>query len=300
MIYNHVDEMIGNTPMIRFPDLGKGNIFIKLEFLNPGGSVKDRIAKHIIERLEERGTIMPGDTLIEATSGNTGIGAAMIGAIKGYKVIIVMPENMSVERQQLIKAYGAEILLTPASQGMSGSIELAQKMVRENGYHMISQFENEDNYHTHETTTALEIFHDLNGMVDYIVCGVGTGGTLTGIGNALKPMIPGLKMVAVEPAESAVLSTGIKGSHGIQGIGAGFVPKILNTRLIDEIIPVTTKAAFNRTKMMALKYGLLLGPSSGAAIEAAVALSERPGALGNIVVIAPDGGLKYLSMEVFK
>jgi cysteine synthase A len=300
MIYNHVDEMIGNTPMIRFTDLGKGNIFIKLEFLNPGGSIKDRIAKHIIERLEEGRSIRPGDTLIEATSGNTGIGAAMIGAIKGYNVVIVMPENMSVERQQLIKAYGAEVILTPANLGMSGSIEMAQRLVTEKGYHMISQFENEDNYHAHETTTALEIYHDLNGMIDFIVCGVGTGGTLTGTGNALKPMIPSLKMVAVEPAESAVLETGIRGSHGIQGIGAGFIPKILNTRLIDEIIPVTTKAAFSRTKMMARKYGLLLGPSSGAAIEAAVQISERTEVLGNIVVIAPDGGLKYLSMEVFK
>lgn len=291
MIVKNALELIGNTPILEFEGL-----YLKLEYLNASGSIKDRAAKWMIEGMEAEGVLKPGDTIVEPTSGNTGISLAMIGALKGYKVVLVMPETMSAERRQVIQAYGAEIILTEGKKGMNGAIEEANRLVKEKGYVMPGQFDNPYNVIAHIESTAIEILNDFD-TLDYVVCGIGTGGTITGIGKVLKGKYPELSMVGVEPEESPVLTKGTKGAHGIQGIGAGFVPSILDRKYIDQIVTVSTEEAKRTTKELAHK-GLLLGISSGAAVSAARKLLEdHPDK--TILAIAPDGGLKYLSTGVY-
>ncbi|MFO7152440.1 MAG: cysteine synthase A [Bacillota bacterium] len=300
-IFDSVLDLIGRTPMVRLSKLspeGGATIAAKLESFNPGGSVKDRIAYSMILDAERRGILKPGSTIVEPTSGNTGIGLAMVCAVKGYRLILVMPASMSVERRRLLKAYGAEFVLTPPELGMRGAVEKALELTREiEDSFMPQQFENPANPEIHEKTTALEILEQTGGKLNAFVAGVGTGGTITGVARVLKREIPNLKVVAVEPASSPVLSGGKPGLHKIQGIGAGFVPKVLNLELVDEIITVTNEEAFETTRELSTKEGILAGISAGAATFAArkVASSLKPGNL--VVTVLPDTGERYLSVE---
>ncbi len=303
-IANNVYELIGNTPLVRLNRVTEGagaEVLAKLEFQNPGGSVKDRIALGMIEAAEAAGQLKPDTIILEPTSGNTGIGLAMVAAAKGYRCTLVMPETMSLERRKLLRAYGAELVLTPGSEGMKGAIRVANEMAAADGRYFIpQQFENPANPEFHRRTTAEEIWRDTDGQVDFLVGGVGTGGTLTGIGDVLKARRPGLKIVAVEPADSPVLAGGKPGPHKIQGIGAGFVPAVLKTALIDEIIPVTNDEAFAMARRLPKEEGLLVGISSGAAIHAALQVARRPENAGKrIVVIVPSNGERYLSTALF-
>lgn len=306
-IYTSADELIGSTPLLELKGVEKAlslkaKIFAKLEYFNPSGSVKDRIAKAMIDDAEKRGVLKPGSVIIEPTSGNTGIGLAAVAAMRGYRIIIVMPETMSVERRQLMKAYGAELVLTPGAKGMKGAIEKAERLAAETPDSFIpGQFTNPANPAAHKATTGPEIWNDTDGSVDIFVAGVGTGGTLSGTGEYLKEKKPSVKVVAVEPATSAVLSTGKAGSHKIQGIGAGFVPKVLNTEVYDEIIAVSNEDAFDYGRLVGKKEGVLVGISAGAALKAAVELAQRAENEGkNIVVIFPDTGDRYLSTALFE
>lgn len=305
-IYVTADQLIGKTPLLELSHIEKENalkatILAKLEYFNPAGSVKDRIAKAILDDAEASGKLKPDATIIEPTSGNTGIGLASVAAARGYRLILTMPETMSVERRQLIKAYGAEIVLTEGAKGMQGAIEKAEELAAqiENSF-IPGQFVNPANPKAHYTTTGPEIWADTDGRVDIFVAGVGTGGTVTGVGEYLKEQNPNVKVVAVEPAASAVLSTGVAGPHRIQGIGAGFVPDVLNTKVYDEIIAVTNEDAFATGRLIGRKEGVLVGISSGAAVWAAIELAKRPENAGKtIVVLLPDTGDRYLSTPLF-
>lgn len=305
-IYNSAAELVGKTPLVEFKNIEKelglkAKILAKLEYFNPAGSVKDRIAKAMIEDAENKGELKKGSVIIEPTSGNTGIGLASIAAAKGYRIIIVMPETMSVERRQIMKAYGAELVLTEGAKGMKGAIAKADELAKEIPNSFIpGQFINPANPKAHFDTTGPEIYGDTDGKVDIFVAGVGTGGTVTGVGKYLKSKNPKIKVVAVEPATSAVLSTGVAGSHKIQGIGAGFVPDVLDTKIYDEIIPVSNEDAFKFGKLVGIKEGVLVGISSGAALTAAIELANRAENAGkNIVVLLPDTGDRYLSTPLF-
>ena len=305
-IYKDATELIGNTPLVEFNHIEKkeglnAKILAKLEYFNPAGSVKDRIAKEMIEDAERKGTLKPGATIIEPTSGNTGIGLASIATAKGYKAIIVMPETMSVERRNIIKAYGAEIVLTEGAKGMKGAIAKAEELSKEIPDSFVAgQFVNPANPEAHRKTTGPEIWNDTDGKVDIFVAGVGTGGTITGVGEYLKQQNPNVKVVAVEPATSPVLSKGTAGAHKIQGIGAGFVPDTLNTKIYDEIITIDNDAAFEGGKEIASIEGILVGISSGAAFVAAKELAKRPENAGKtIVVLLPDSGDRYYSTPLF-
>ena len=305
-IYKSADELIGRTPLLELSNIEKefnlkAKILAKLEYFNPAGSVKDRIAKAMIDDAEERGILKKGSTIIEPTSGNTGIGLCSVAAARGYKVIIVMPETMSIERRQLMKAYGAELVLTEGSLGMKGAIAKAEELSKEipNSF-VAGQFVNPANPETHRKTTGPEIWEDTDGEVNIFVAGVGTGGTVTGVGQYLKSQNPNIKIVAVEPKSSAVLSTGVAGPHKIQGIGAGFVPQVLDTSVYDEIIPVENEDAFSYGRLIGKKEGVLVGISSGAALYAAIELAKRAeNEDKNIVVLLPDTGDRYLSTPLF-
>ncbi|WP_315069703.1 cysteine synthase A [uncultured Clostridium sp.] len=306
-IYKNLAELVGRTPLLEVANYSAGKdlkatILTKLEYFNPAGSVKDRIAKAMIEDAEKKGVLKPGSVIIEPTSGNTGIGVASVGTAKGYKVIIVMPETMSVERRSLIKAYGAEIVLTEGAKGMKGAIAKADELASETPNSFIpGQFVNPANPEIHKNTTGPEIWEDTDGKVDIFVAGVGTGGTVTGVGEYLKSQNPNVKIVAVEPADSPVLSEGKSGPHKIQGIGAGFVPDVLNTKIYDEIITVKNEDAFAGSRELSKKEGLLVGISSGAAIFAATELAKRPENAGKtIVALLPDTGERYLSTALFE
>jgi cysteine synthase A len=303
-IVNNITELIGNTPLVKLRRVTAGaqaEVLAKLEFQNPGGSVKDRIALSMVEAAEAAGKLGPDTILLEPTSGNTGIGLAMVAAAKGYKCTLVMPDTMSIERRKLLRAYGAELILTPGAEGMRGAIRVATEMAAADPRYFIpQQFENPANPAIHRRTTAEEIWRDTDGKLDVLVSGVGTGGTLTGVGEVLKPRLPGLKIVAVEPAASPILSGGKPGPHKIQGIGAGFVPAVLQTGLIDEIIQVANEEAFAMARRVPVEEGILIGISSGAAIHAAVQVAGRPENAGKrIVVIVPSNGERYLSTALF-
>ena len=305
-IYQNATELIGKTPLLELTHIGKAlglkaRILAKLEYFNPAGSVKDRIAKAMIEDAETSGKLKPNSVIIEPTSGNTGIGLASVATARGYRVILTMPETMSVERRQLMKAYGAELVLTEGAKGMKGAIAKAEELAKEIPNSFIpGQFVNPANPKAHRETTGPEIYEDTDGEVDIFVAGVGTGGTVTGVGEYLKSKKPDVKVVAVEPATSAVLSTGVAGSHKIQGIGAGFVPDVLNTKVYDEIIPVSNEDAFATGKLIGKSEGVLVGISSGAATYAAIELAKRPENEGKtIVVLLPDTGDRYLSTPLF-
>ncbi len=306
-IYNQITELIGNTPLLNVRNYSKANdlkatILVKLEYLNPAGSVKDRIAKAMIEDAEKKGLLKQGSVIIEPTSGNTGIGLAAVAASRGYRAILTMPETMSVERRNLLKAYGAEIVLTEGSKGMKGAIAKADELAKEIPNSFIpGQFDNPANPAAHVATTGPEIWNDTDGKVDFFVAGVGTGGTLSGVGEYLKSKNPDVKVVAVEPADSPVLSKGVAGPHKIQGIGAGFVPATLNTKIYDEIITVTSEDSFATGKSVARTDGVLVGISSGAALFAATQIAKRPENKGKtIVVLLPDTGDRYLSTPLFQ
>lgn len=301
-IANSITDLIGNTPLVKLNALNNShaNIFAKLEYFNPASSVKDRIALSMIDEAEKTGELKKGDTLIEATSGNTGIGLAMVAAARGYRLIITMPESMSLERRALLRAYGTELVLTPAADGMAGAIARANELAKENGYFMPRQFDNLANPKIHRKTTALEIWHDTDGKVDIVVAGIGTGGTITGVGEVLKQKNPNIKIVAVEPADSPVFSGGEKGLHKLQGLAPGFVPSILNTAIYDEVITVTTQNAFDTARAMASQEGILVGISAGAAVWSALQVANRPENVGkNIVVMIPSSGERYLSTALF-
>jgi cysteine synthase len=305
-IYTSADQLIGGTPLLELThiekELGlKAKILAKLEYLNPAGSVKDRIAKAMIDDAEEKGLLKPGSVIIEPTSGNTGIGLASVAAARGYRIIIVMPETMSVERRQLIAAYGAELVLTEGAKGMKGAIAKADELSKQIPDSFVpGQFVNPANPKAHFETTGPEIWDDTDGKVDWFIAGVGTGGTITGVGEYLKTRNPDVKVAAVEPASSPVLSGGASGPHKIQGIGAGFVPDVLNTKVYDEIIPVTNEDAFELGRKVGRSEGVLVGISSGAAIWAAVEIAKRPESAGKtIVALLPDTGDRYLSTPLF-
>ena len=305
-IYKAADELIGRTPLLELTHIEESEkleakILAKLEYFNPAGSVKDRVAKAMIDDAEKSGKLKKGSVIIEPTSGNTGIGLAAVAAARGYRIIIVMPETMSIERRQLMKAYGAELVLTEGSKGMKGAIAKAEELASQTPDSFIpGQFVNPANPKAHRETTGPEIFEDTDGNVDIFVAGVGTGGTVTGVGEFLKSKNPNVKVVAVEPASSAVLSTGVAGAHKIQGIGAGFVPEVLNTKVYDEIITVTNEDAFATGKLIGKKEGVLVGISSGAAAWAAIELAKRPENKGKtIVALLPDTGDRYLSTALF-
>ena len=298
MINNNVLDMIGNTPMIKLNNIGNSNLYVKLEKYNPAGSIKDRAVYYMVENLEKNGILKKGDVLVEATSGNTGIALSMIGSLKGYKVIIVMPETMSIERRTLMKAYGAKFILTDGSLGMKGSIEMMNKLLSENSnYISLKQFDNEYNPLAHYETTGVEIYNQVKD-IDIFVCGVGTGGTISGVGKYLKEQNLNIRVVAVEPEGSPVISKNKKGSHKIQGIGAGFIPKNYNKNVVDEVMTITDEESYKGVRIMAQKEGILVGISSGANIYAALKLCEMyPDK--KIVTVAPDGIDKYMSMEIF-
>ena len=305
-IYTSADQLIGKTPLLELTHIEKelnlkARILAKLEYFNPAGSVKDRIAKKMIDDAEAAGQLKPGSVIIEPTSGNTGIGLASVAAARGYRIIIVMPETMSVERRQLMKAYGAELVLTEGAKGMKGAIAKADELAKEIPNSFVpGQFVNPSNPKAHIETTGPEIYEDTDGKVDYFVAGVGTGGTVTGVGQYLKRKVPSVKVVAVEPASSPVLSQGVAGAHKIQGIGAGFVPDVLDTKVYDEIIPVENEDAFAAGRALARREGLLVGISSGAAVFAAAQLAKRPENKGKIIVaLLPDTGERYLSTPMF-
>ena len=306
-IYTSADQLIGKTPLLELTHIEKkyglkAKVLAKLEYFNPAGSVKDRIARKMLDDAEAAGKLTPDSVIIEPTSGNTGIGLASVAATRGYRIIIVMPETMSVERRQLMKAYGAELVLTEGAKGMKGAIAKADELAKEIPNSFVpGQFVNPSNPKAHYETTGPEIFEDTDGEVDIFVAGVGTGGTITGVGEYLKDKKPGVKIVAVEPETSAVLSTGVAGAHKIQGIGAGFVPDVLDTKVYDEIIPVSNEAAFEAGKLIGKSEGVLVGISSGAAAYAAIELAKRPENEGKtIVVLLPDTGDRYLSTPLFQ
>ncbi len=302
-IYDDVTELIGNTPLVRLNRITDGaaaTVLAKLEFYNPASSVKDRIGVSIVDAAEESGQLKPGGTLVEATSGNTGIALAMVGAARGYRVVLTMPDTMSKERRALLRAFGAELILTPGSEGMKGAVAKAEEVGTDRGAVLARQFANEANPAVHRRTTALEIWDDTDGAVDAVVAGIGTGGTITGVGQVLKQKKPGLKMIAVEPAESPILNGGAPGPHKIQGIGANFVPEILDTTIYDEVIDVTAEESVVWARRAAAEEGLLAGLSSGAALKAAVEVAGRPGWAGKtIVVIIPSFGERYLSTILY-
>jgi len=305
MIYNNITELIGKTPIVKLNNITKdiqAEILVKVESFNPGGSVKDRIALSMVNAAEKEGLINPNTIIVEPTSGNTGIGLAMVAGSKGYKLVLTMPETMSIERRNLLKAYGAELVLTPGEKGMKGAIEKAVELVKENpNAILLQQFENINNPEIHKRTTAIEIIEDTNGQLDIFVAGVGTGGTITGVGTILKERLPGIQIVAVEPFESPVLSGGEPGPHKIQGIGAGFIPKVLKTEVFDQVITVKSEEALKIAKELAKKEGLLVGISSGAALSAALELAQRSENSGKrILVMLPDTGERYLSTELFE
>lgn len=299
---NGIYELIGQTPVVKLKNSNaeSADIYLKLEWFNPGGSVKDRIALNMIETAEKEGFIKPGDTIVEPTSGNTGIGVAMVGASKGYKVVLTMPESMSIERRKLLKAYGAELILTPAAGGMGATIEKAKELAETKGYFLLQQFENRANPAVHRETTAREIIELFNGELDAFVAGVGTGGTLTGVGEVLKNELPQVEIVAVEPTGSAVLSGEPKGPHKIQGIGAGFIPSIMNTKVIDSIEKVTDEEAFDTARKLPAEEGILVGISTGAAIAAAKKVAKRLGKGKTVLAISPSNGERYLSTPLFE
>lgn len=306
-IYTSADQLIGKTPLLELTHIEKkyglkAKVLAKLEYFNPAGSVKDRIARKMLDDAEAAGKLTPDSVIIEPTSGNTGIGLASVAAARGYRIIIVMPETMSVERRQLMKAYGAELVLTEGAKGMKGAIAKADELAKEIPNSFVpGQFVNPSNPKAHYETTGPEIFEDTDGEVDIFVAGVGTGGTITGVGEYLKDKKPGVKIVAVEPETSAVLSTGVAGAHKIQGIGAGFVPDVFDTKVYDEIIPVSNEAAFEAGKLIGKSEGVLVGISSGAAAYAAIELAKRPENEGKtIVVLLPDTGDRYLSTPLFQ
>ena len=305
-IYKGTLGLIGNTPLVEVENIEKelnlpATLLVKLEYLNPAGSVKDRIAKAMIEDAEEKGILKKGSVIIEPTSGNTGIGLAAIAAVKGYRIILTMPETMSIERRNILKAYGAEIVLTEGARGMKGAIEKADELAKEIPDSFIpGQFVNPANAAMHRKTTGPEIYKDTDGAVDIFVAGVGTGGTLTGVGEYLKSVKPEVQVVAVEPAGSPVLSGGSAGAHQLQGIGAGFVPEVLNTEIYDEVMPIDNDVAFDMAKLLAKKEGVLVGISSGAALYAAIQLAKRPENKGKtIVALLPDSGDRYYSTPLF-
>lgn len=306
-IYTSADQLIGKTPLLELTHIEKkyglkAKVLAKLEYFNPAGSVKDRIARKMLDDAEAAGKLTPDSVIIEPTSGNTGIGLASVAAARGYRIIIIMPETMSVERRQLMKAYGAELVLTEGAKGMKGAIAKADELAKEIPNSFVpGQFVNPSNPKAHYETTGPEVFEDTDGEVDIFVAGVGTGGTITGVGEYLKDKKPGVKIVAVEPETSAVLSTGVAGAHKIQGIGAGFVPDVLDTKVYDEIIPVSNEAAFETGKLIGKSEGVLVGISSGAAAYAAIELAKRPENEGKtIVVLLPDTGDRYLSTPLFQ
>ena len=305
-IYTSAQQLVGNTPLLALDNIGacknlNARLLGKLEMFNPAGSVKDRVALAMILDAEEKGLLQPGSVIIEPTSGNTGIGLASVATCRGYRTIIVMPDSMSQERRILMKAYGAELVLTPGKEGMQGAINKAEQLAAQNpGSFIPGQFENPANAAAHERTTGPEIWQDTDGKVDIFVAGVGTGGTITGVGTYLKAQNPDVKIVAVEPAASPLLSKGLAGPHGLQGIGANFVPSVLNTEIYDEVITVTEEAAYEAARLMGTAEGLLVGISSGAALHAAIELAQRPENAGkNIVVLLPDTGDRYLSTPMF-
>lgn len=302
MLINNVSELIGNTPIVklkRIVEKGMSNVFAKIEFFNPGGSVKDRICLSMIEDAEKNGKLIPGGSIVEPTSGNTGIGLAMIGAARGYKVILTMPETMSLERIYILKAFGAEVVLTPGIEGMQGSIKKAEEIAKKTGAFLPQQFDNPANPKIHRTTTAKEILDVMGENIDAVVIAVGTGGTITGVGEVLKAKIPKIKIVAVEPASSPVLSGGQPGPHKIQGIGAGFIPKVLNRDIIDQIVTVKDDEAFYVSRKIAKEEGLFVGISSGAAGFAALKIARELGEGKTVLTMFPDTGERYFSMEQF-
>lgn len=306
-VYKNVAELIGNTPLMEVTGLEKelqleATVLVKLEYLNPTGSVKDRAAKNMIADAEQRGVLKPGATIIEPTSGNTGIGLAALAASKGYSLILTMPETMSVERRNILKAYGAQIVLTDGAKGMAGAIVRAEELAKEiPGSFLTGQFDNPANSKAHFLTTGPEIWEDTDGQIDILVASVGTGGTITGTGEYLKSKNSNIKVIAVEPSDSPVLSGGTPGPHGIQGIGAGFVPTVLNTNIYDEVIPVETQAAFDTAKLFAHKEGILVGISAGAALYAAIEVAKKKENKGKaIVALLPDSGDRYYSTPLFQ
>ncbi|HGF7940211.1 MULTISPECIES: cysteine synthase A [Enterococcus] len=303
-IYNSVTELIGKTPIVKLNKIvpeDSADVFVKLEFFNPGGSVKDRIALSMIEKAEHDGLLKPGDTIIEPTSGNTGIGLSMVGVAKGYKVIIVMPETMSIERRLLMKGYGAELILTPGADGISGSIREAERLAKENGYFLPLQFENEANPLVHEKMTGPEIHQafGVNGL-DAFVAGIGTGGTITGAGRELKRVYPKIELIGVEPAESAILEGKEAGPHKIQGIGTGFVPKTLDTSVYDKVLSISGDEAMETAREVGRKEGILVGISSGAAIAAALKVAKELGKGKKVLAVVPDNGERYLSTALYQ
>jgi cysteine synthase A len=302
MIFNNIYETIGRTPMVKLNNLGledTADIFVKLESFNPSGSVKDRASLYMIENAEKEGLLTKGGTIIEPTSGNTGIGLSMIGAAKGYNVILVMPDTMSMERRKLMKAYGAEIILTEGKYGMSASVELAEKLAKENGYFMPNQFSNTNNRKAHYETTALEILEDTGGNIDAFVAGVGTGGSISGVGKRLKEYKEEILTAAVQPEKSQVLRGSAPSPHGIQGLGANFIPDIFDKDVVDEIIDITDEDAFKYSRILGKKEGILAGISSGANLAGAIIVAKRLGKGKKVVVILPDTGERYLSTSLF-
>ena len=303
-VANNILELIGQTPVVKLNRIiGKtdADVYLKLEFFNPGGSVKDRIALSMIEEAEKQGLLKPGDTIVEPTSGNTGIGLAMVAAAKGYRALLVMPDTMSLERRNLLRAYGAELVLTPGAEGMRGAVKKAEEIVRERPNHfMPQQFKNPANVKIHRETTARELLEQMDGHFDAFVAGVGTGGTITGVGQVIKEKIPGVHLVAVEPSASPVLSGGKPGPHKIQGIGAGFVPDILDTEIYDEVITVDNEEAFQWARRMAREEGILGGISSGAAVAAAAKVARRLGQGKKVVAVVPSNGERYLSTPLYQ
>lgn len=302
-VVNSITELIGDTPLVKLqriiPD-DHADVYLKLEFMNPGSSVKDRIALSMIEDAETKGLLKEGDTIVEPTSGNTGIGLAMVAAAKGYRTLLVMPETMSMERRNLLRAYGAELVLTPGPEGMGGAIRKANELQKEHGYFMPQQFENEANPKIHRETTARELLDQVGDQLDAFVSGIGTGGTITGAGQVLKEKFPNLRIVAVEPKDSPVLSGGKPGPHKIQGIGPGFVPEILNTEVYDEIITVETEQAFEWARRAAREEGILGGISSGAAIYSAIETAKKLGKGKKVVAVIPSNGERYLSTALYQ